>query len=139
METMSSSLFPTLTMSDRSQTRNQVSRQKIRETREYIVSCRANVQWRNGKPGEKRMHQDISNEHNPLELGPAESGFFRVVSEPATLHPVIVFVVGTGHPGLVRLEGFAPTALLAHSRELFPISFPGDETCAELGGEVVYG
>lgn len=64
---------------------------------------------------ESWSHKNISNEHNPLELGPSESGLLRTVPEPGTLHTVVVFVVGTRHTRFVGFEGFTATTLFAHS------------------------
>jgi len=111
----------------------------MREINEYIVNCKADIQRRNGGVTEQRSYKDITNEHNPLELGPPQSRLVRAVSKPSTLHAVVVFVVGSGHTGLVGLEGFATTALFADPWEIFSIPFPRDETCAELGREIVHG
>ena len=87
----------------------------MRETREYIVNCKAGAQQRNGEVDERGAHQYISNEHDPLELGPPESGLLRVASEPTTLYAVVVFVVSAGHTSFVCLKGFTTTSLFVHS------------------------
>lgn len=84
-------------------------------------------------------HHDIASEHNPLELCPSESRLLHAVSKPSALHAIVVFIVGARHTRLVRLEGLATTTLFVHSRQLFSVSFPRDEACAEFGWEVVHG
>ena len=84
-------------------------------------------------------HEDISNEHNPLELGPSEGGLLRTMPEPGTLHTIVIIVVGAGHARFVGLKGLTTAALFAHPREGFSISFPRDEACTELGRKIVHG
>ena len=83
--------------------------------------------------------KDISDEHNPFESCPSENRLLRIGSEPSDLHTIVVFVVDTGHKGLVRFESFTATALLGHlrDRKLFSISSPRNKTGAKLCGEVI--
>ena len=64
---------------------------------------------------ESGSHKDISNEHNPLELGPSEGGLLRTMPEPGTLHTVVVIVVGAGHARFVGLKGLTTATLFTHS------------------------